>query len=235
MLAFAAVGCGAASADDEGFAPVSLPVTATGTFTGFGTSKAYCFALNPGESVAATVVAGARDSLFGLSGFPIWTRGPVWSSASTQVSPWALRAHFVASCDTTSYGFSASGSIGTTYTIEIGLPTRTATRFSVAGVGLHGGVASRAPFRVTTRVWPGYDGFHGLGGPVRFVIERRRHGVWRPFSSADGNMLARWNSASTPVVGHLKLPAGTYRIRARLIDATHRRGIYGPPRVVVVR
>ena len=88
-------------------------------------------------------------------------------------------------------------------------------------------------FTVSASVAPDYD---GLTSPMTFYVQRYLNKKWRTYGAAHAGVLAPGGTVSkTPFKTSLKLPAGTFRVRARFMDAGHPSAKYTAWKTVKVK
>jgi hypothetical protein len=138
------------------------------------------------------------------------------------------------------YGLMLLSSEPATYTLSLETTSAAAYRFTSTRVRKAPKWYGRRVYLVASGISPTYQGFYTYDSPAtpaygvfRLMVERRRHGRWRPYSSAGADVAGPvgrdW------VASEIKLPKGTFRVRMRLRDAAHPHNLYGQYKKIVVR
>jgi hypothetical protein len=220
VLAVPSVGCATPGDLEE---PVELPslpwaapYPATLLSAGPGSSLGWYFGtigLTKGQTVSATMTVGSDVGYSTLAVVQVSgaTRG-VSSGGSTN----SVQRLTAMASKSGAYQFIILGQNVGDFSLEVA--TTTPVPFRLSGFGVPKSKKRRAKFTISVRTNPRYNGF---ASPVRFQIERRKSGTWRPFTSA-GSSLAEDGSSYSKFVARVKLSKkGTYRIRAKFSDAAH--------------
>jgi hypothetical protein len=207
--------------------PWSQPTTGTLVPSGSLAGVSYTINLTQGQTVVAIVTTdpAVKDCVFAF--------GPASMSSeralfSREVSSTVARVNAMASVAGT-YNLVILADTGGDYSLEIA--TTTPTPFALGSFWVPPTKAKNRRFAVSVCTWPTYNGFTS---PIRFQIERRSHGVWRPFSSVASNWVEIGTTRSQ-FTGRMRLKVGTYRIRAKFSDAAHSSAQYTAFRTIRIR
>ena len=218
-MAFASPG------DSEGHAvPMSIGTTVTGTLVPLaGHPTKYVFEnsvhLTVGQTIVATYTCAPAVTSpdMGLWGqFPTdidWLGGDDFSP-TVHVS-WLLAPR------TGPYIIAVGGSAAGTFTVET---TVTAARtFSLSKLSAPTSAKKQKAFKVSVTLIGEFD---QLNIPVRFVVEHKVRGKFKAFSTVKPKLANGGDAQHVPFYQNFKLSRGTYRIRARFVDAAHSTPIY---------
>jgi hypothetical protein len=227
---------------------LAIPSSTSGTLTAAGTTyygpygpsagyySSYEFNMPAGQTIEGTCTFG---SPMGYSSAMLYAQSAYNGQMTTQRVD-DLTRHFTMMAPSTGwYHLVLAGSAGSTFTIDIA--TSTPVPYSLVGLAVPKSAKHSKSFKVSVVVTPAYNAFSWP--PVRFVIDRKVGSTFRGFSSVSGRnpypyyyaMYMQPTSGPTKVVGSMRLPRGTYRIRASFRDAAHPTAIYGLPKTVVVK
>ena len=216
---------------------LAVPSSQTGTFTGeLAGSDYYVLHLRSGQTITATCTVAPSGESFEMSTFMV--SGNSWRIVS---KPATAGVQILTVSGTSALGTALLhlfGSAGATYTLDVA--DASPTVFAFAGSHAPSTAKRRAYLAVSTHLLPAYDSYFS---PVRFLIDRKTPHGWLGYSSVpaalpdwrDYSFESRYDPARTKLTAHLKLPRGTYRMRARLVDPAHPTPLYGDYRTVVVR
>jgi hypothetical protein len=128
------------------------------------------------------------------------------------------------------YGYFLVGQNVGDFTLEVA--TTTPVPFRLSTFGVPKSKKRKAKFTIFVRTNPRYNGFTS---PVRFQIERRKSGKWRPFSSV-GSSRTEDDSSYSKFLARLKLSKkGTYRIRAKFSDAAHAKSVFSSWKTIKIK
>jgi hypothetical protein len=112
------------------------------------------------------------------------------------------------------YDLTPVGSSTETYSIEATVVPP--VRFSLSSFAVPAKVKKNKAFGVSVRVYPDYDGFFP---PITFEVQRKSH-VFKKYKKFGSNFMGTESDPYTVFVQKLKLPAGTYQVRATFSDAS---------------
>jgi hypothetical protein len=209
--------------------PCSVPGTLTLTPAPYGTDlEPICFAgfkvaLHAGESLVATLTTGP-----GVTGTDFRVTSNIGDYFFiADASPTSVTVLPFAGATTQTAWLTVYSSTPGTFTLDLG----EAEPFKVS-IG-----AMRAPKTAKRKrrfsVSASLADYNGFVTPIRFVLDRKVRGKWRPYSSAaahDAFDIKSWTYES-----RLRLPRGTFRIRARFKDAAHPVAQYNRWKTIVVK
>jgi hypothetical protein len=207
--------------------PWSQPTTGTLVSSGSLAGASYTIDLTRGQTVVATVTTdpAVKDCVFAFG--PASMRADR-AAFSREVSSTVAGVNVMASVSGT-YNLVILADTGGDYSLEIA--TTTPTPFALGSLWVPPTKAKNRRFAVSVCTWPTYNGFTS---PIRFQIERRSHGVWRPFSSVASSWVELGTTRSQ-FTGRMRLKAGTYRIRAKFSDAAHSSAQFTAFRTIRIR
>jgi hypothetical protein len=214
ILALPSIACATPGDFSEPVALPSLPWSAPYQATLVEGGYFCTISLTRGQTVDATLTvdSGVGQSLFAV--FPMRSgKAGVFSDGSDSGSVHTLNAMASASG---SYGMLVLGENAGDFSLE--LATTTPVPFRLSTFGVPKSKKRKAKITIFVRTNPRYNGF---ASPVRFQIERRKSGKWRPFTSAGSSRTEDGEDYSKFLAKVRLSKRGTYRIRAKFSDAAH--------------
>jgi hypothetical protein len=141
--------------------------------------------------------------------------------------PFTTTVDFIAArTDTYTVNLTAS-SLGTFTVQAVTIP---AQKFSLTGLSVPSKAKKNKKFGISVRLSPLYSGYHPT---VVFVVERRS-GKFKPYTTVK-SVWGYTKATYEPFSGTVKLPKGTFRIRAKFTDAAHKTPTYSAYKQVVVK
>jgi hypothetical protein len=213
--------------------PLLPPCTVAGTLTlsppppfsnvASSASAGFTIPLHAGETFTATLTTGPGVDCthFGVTThFCDWWIVDASRSGSVRVLRFAGETSQTALLD-------VSASSAGTFTLDVGQSAPLQV-----GIGPMRG-PSRAKRKRAFWVDTKLSDYNGFITPVRFMIDRKVHGRWRGYSSILGN--GDSPGESWHYYAKLRLPRGTFRVRARFRDAAHPTALYNRWKTITVR
>lgn len=211
------------AADGDYDAPVALPAlpwtaSVDGTFTATSldgeTDYEYWYSLP--MTAGQTVSVEATVPAIGEPGFVVFP-----SSFSTQgflfsdYVDWTHQKLAIMAPHTGNYVIGMLSSAPGTFTINATVIA--APKYPMSGFSVPKKAKKKTNFTVAVNVSPDYDSF---SSPIRFYVERKSGKKYKKYSNV-GSSIYGGSSSFTKFTAKLKLPKGTYRVRARFTDAVH--------------
>jgi hypothetical protein len=226
-MAFAAV-----PGDDPSTAvSLALPASTSGNLVdspGYGDAMFwYTVHLTAGQTLAATITAAPGVDNAWLGSFPVTAHGGMVSSDPISNS---VEKIFVMAPWTGDYFLFAEADNLGMYWIDASIVGPLA--YSMSPVTAPKTAKKNKAFNVGVVLTPDYD---GLSSPIKFVVERRSGSKWKPYKTVTGGLAAGGSATRTPMKASLKLPKGTFRVRARFADAAHPAAKYTGWKTVTVK
>lgn len=208
----------------------STPGTLTATPVESGSYLfVYSVNLTAGQTLAATyTVAPAVTHPDALAWAPF--RTDVAWLGSAWLTP-ISRATYVLAPKTGTYYLGVFGqSTPGTFTVDTALVTR--FEYTLSRITAPSRAKRNKSFKVSSTLIGQFD---ELNVPVSFVVTRKSGHVFKPYKTLKATLVSRSDASHALFSKSLSLPKGTYRVRARFLDAAHSTPLDNVPRTVTVK
>jgi hypothetical protein len=80
-----------------------------------------------------------------------------------------------------------------------------------------------------------YKGYNSTKSPIRLYVQRKVSGHWKAYTSKAAGLKTTPSNSYSTASAKFKLPKGTFRIRARFLDAAHKTAKYNSYKTVYVK
>ena len=187
----------------------------------------YTVHMTAGQTLAATITADPSVAWTGLESFAALGFGG--ECFSDYVSDNVGRLRLMAP-STGDYFVIAEADAPAPFSIDATIVP--AVPFSLSSVTAPKTAKKNKSFGVACSVAPVYD---GLASPIRFYAQRKSGSTWKAYKNVAGGLADDSSATRTPFKASFKLPKGTYRVRARFVDAAHKTAKYSGWKSVKVK
>ncbi|HEY5541107.1 MAG TPA: hypothetical protein VIL41_06610 [Coriobacteriia bacterium] len=206
---------------------VTVPFSVSTVFTPTGLMTWYSVEATAGQTVQvlATTPGAGGGIMMGTFDDPYTVEGSPVSLTAVRLSfmaPRTQRYLLAVSSDT-------SGACSVTATLLTAAQPFTLASMTSPGSPRHG-----RSFTVSAKSFPAYN---SVRSPIRFMVDRKSGKRWKAYGTVVGAFTSQFlTGGSSKSTASLKLAKkGTYRVRARLIDAAHPVARYSSWRTIKVK
>jgi hypothetical protein len=225
----------AAPGDSEGSAvALTAGTTATGTLVPAPAAPGnylfvYSLNLTAGQTVAATYTVSPTVTSPDILAWAAFRSDVAWLG-SAWISP-VSRVTYLLAPKTGTYYLGAFGqSTPGTFTVDAAVVPR--FEYTLSKITAPSSAKKTRSFKVSTTLIGQFD---QLNVPVSFLLTRKSGRSFKPYRTVKATLTRRSDGQHTVFSASLKLPKGTYQVRARFLDAAHSTPLKNLPRTVTVK
>ncbi|MDR3685496.1 MAG: hypothetical protein P4L93_00830 [Coriobacteriia bacterium] len=224
----------AASGDSESHAvPLTIGTSTPGTLTQAPSSSAdylfvYSVNLTAGQTIAATYTVSPAITDPDVLAWASFRTDVAWLG-SAWISPTSRVTHLLAPKSGTYYLGVFGRSTPGTFTIDTSLAPP--IEYTLSKMVAPSRAKKTRSFKVSSTLIGQFDEFNV---PVSFLVMRKSGRLFKPYRTVKATLASRTDGRHTLFSARLKLPKGTYQVRARFLDAAHSVPLKNLPRTVTV-